>query len=257
MLGALLAMALVMPAAAAPPKPKDAKVFYNDAGAAEIYTEQDYDGSVAEAEAGYKIEEHESLLFIWAQAERQRHNCIEAVELFNAFIATTKDEDMKQNALTAKAKCAEELAEIARKAEEDAAAAAEAAAEEEAAEEADVPPPPPPRPWYRDPVGDVLVGVGGAGILAGGSLLIAAAILDPAKAPIYEDFAARQVLQPKLLLAGGITAGVGVVIAAAGGVRWGLVARKNKRDAAATQARMRVGPWVDGRRAGVVLSGRF
>ena len=47
------------------------------------------------------------------------------------------------------------------------------------------------------------------------------------------------------------------ILMLAGGVRWGLVARKNKRDAAATQARVRVGPWVDGRRAGVVLSGRF
>lgn len=247
-----------MPALAAPPKPKNAKARKHFDRAVELYTEQDYDASVDEAKAGYEIEEHESLLFIWAQAERQRHNCIEAVDLFNEFIEATTDEAMKENALKAKAICAEELAELARKAEEEAAAAAAAAEDEEEQEpEPVVAPPPPPRPWYRDPVGGALVGVGGAGLLAGGSLLVAAAVLDPTKASDYGTFDERRALQPKLLIAGGITAGVGVAIAAAGGVRWALVARKNEREAASPQARVRAAPWIDGRRAGVVLSGRF
>ena len=256
-LGGVLLGLWSLPALAAPPKPKNAKARKHFDRAVELFEAEDYDGAAREAEAGYAIEKHEWVLYIWAQAERKRHNCIESVELYNEFIEMTDNENAKENALKAKALCAEELAELARKAEEEA-----AAAEEEAEDEPDPEPvvtsPSPPRPWYRDPVGGVLVGVGGAGVLAGTSLLIAAAILDPTKASDYGTFDERRALQPRLLIAGGITAGVGVAIGAAGAVRWVLVARKNKQRAqAGGQARLGAAPWIDGRRAGVVLSGRF
>lgn len=250
---------LSLVAHAAPLKPKSSKARGHFDKAVELYKTEDYDGAAAEANAGLAIEEHESLLFILAQAERQRGNCVEAVEIFTKFIGMTQSDDMRQNALTAKALCAEELAEIARKAEEERLAAERAAAE---AAQQDEPPPPtaplpkPERPWYRDPLGGALVGVGGAAVLAGGAVLITAAVLDPDAAGDYGTFDERRRLRPKLLLAGGLTAGIGALIGAGGAVRWALLAKKNK-DTAPASARFELGPWLDRRRAGVVLRARF
>src|SRR5262245_55730294 len=61
---------------AAPLKPKSAKAREHFDKAVELYKVQDYDGSASEAKAGLAIEEHESLVFILAQAERQRGNCM-------------------------------------------------------------------------------------------------------------------------------------------------------------------------------------
>lgn len=250
---------LSLEAHAAPLKPKSSKARQHFDAAVERYNAEDYDGAAAEANAGLAIEEHESLLFILGQAERLRGNCVEAVEIFNRFIDMTQSDDMRQNALTAKALCAEELAEIARQAE------IERRAAEAAAEQADdepppptLPPPEPPQPWYRDPLGGALVGVGGAAVLAGGAVLITAAVLDPSAADDYGTFADRRRLRPKLLLAGGLTAGIGALVGAGGAVRWALLAKKQKQEKAVpADARLRVGPWLDRQNAGVVLTGRF
>jgi hypothetical protein len=248
-------------AAAAPLKPKNAQARKHFETAVELYKAEDFEGAVAEANKGLAIEDHESLLFILAQAERQRGNCVEAVELFTTFIATTQSDDMRQNALTAKALCAEELAELARLAEVAAQQAAAEAEVEPTPPPPEPPPPPPPPPWYRDPLGGALVGVGGAAVLAGGAVLISAVVLDPDDAGDYGTFVERRELQPTLVLAGGITAGVGALLGAGGAVRWALVAKRNRKAAAATAApstaRLGLGPWLDGRRAGVVLTGRF
>jgi hypothetical protein len=243
---------------AAPLKPKSAKARQHFEDAIELYKAEDFDGAAAAANAGLAIEEHESLLFILAQAERQRGNCVAAVEIFTKFVAMTQSDDMRQNALTAKALCAEELAEIARKAEEERLAAEQAAAEAEPEEPPPpvVPPPKPAKPWYRDPLGGALVGGGGAAVLAGSAVLITAAVLDPDAAGTYGTFDERRRLRPTLLLAGGLTAGVGALVAAGGAVRWVLLAKKNK-DTAPASARFELGPWLDRRRTGVMLRARF
>jgi tetratricopeptide (TPR) repeat protein len=245
---------------AAPLKPKSSKARAHFDKAVELYKAEDYDGAASEANAGLAIESHESLYFILAQAERQRGNCVEAVEVFTKFIEVTESDDMRQNALTAKALCAEELAEAARKAELERQAAEEAATEEATADEdtppSTVPSPKPATPWYRDPLGGALVGVGGAAVLAGGAVLITAAVLDPDAAGDYGSFDERRRLRPRLLLAGGLTAGIGALVGAGGAVRWVLLARKNK-DTAPAAARIELGPLVDRRRAGLVIRGRF
>jgi tetratricopeptide (TPR) repeat protein len=259
----IVAVALVgslsLVAYAAPPlRPKSSKARAHFDKAIELYKAEDFDAAAAEANAGLAIEEHESLLFILAQAERQRGNCVEAVEILTKFIDMTQSEDGRQNALSVKALCAEELAEIARKAELERQAAEQAEAEADAEDE---PPPPPPKvepatPWYRDPLGGALVGVGGAAVLAGGAVLISMAVLDPGAASEYGTFEERAQLRPKLRLAGSLTMGIGALVGAGGAVRWVLVAKKNK-DTAPAAARIEFGPWLDRRRAGVVLSGRF
>jgi len=265
-LGARLALVVLvgclsLVAHAAPLKPKSSKARAHFDKAVELYKAQDFDGAATEANAGLAIEEHESLLFILAQAERQRGNCVGAVEIYTKFVEMTENEDMRQNALMAKGQCAEELAQAARKAELERQAAEQAAAEQAAAEQEPppptLPPPEPPRPWYRDPLGGALVGVGGVAVLAGGAVLISAAVLDPDSAGDYGSFDERRQLRPKLLLAGGITAGVGALVGAGGAVRWALLAKKDKQKAASTAARMELGPWLDREHAGVWLKGRF
>lgn len=244
---------------AAPPlKPKNPKARAHYEKAIELYNAEDFDAAAEEANAGLVIEEHETLLFILAQAERQRGNCVEAVEILTKFIEVTQSEDRRQNGLAVKALCAEELAEIARKAELERQAAEEAEAEAEAAAEPTPPPPTtePVRPWYRDPLGGALVGVGGAAVLAGGAVLVTAAVLDPEAASDYGTFDERRQLRPKLLLAGGLTAGIGALVGVGGAVRWVVLAKKNK-DTAPAAARMELGPWLDRERAGVVIRGRF
>jgi hypothetical protein len=262
-LGARLALAAVVASwalvvHAAPLKPKSSKARKHFDKAVELYKTEDYDGAAAEASAGLAIEDHESLLFILAQAERQRGNCVVAVDLYGKFIETTESDGMRQNALAAKELCDEELAELERQAElaRQEAELAAAAEEEPDAEPTQPPPPKPARPWYRDPLGGVLVGVGGAGVLAGGAVLVTAAVLSPGSAPDYGTFDERRQLRPTLLLAGGLTMGVGALVGAGGAVRWAFVAKKNK-GAVPEAARLKVAPWLDPRRTGVVLTGRF
>ncbi len=256
MLGLSLSL-IASTAHAAPPKPKGTKARKQFDTAVQLYTDGDYDGAAVAAKSGYEIEAHESLLFIWAQAERQRGDCAKAVELLERFIETTQIEAMKANAETPLEICREQLAaeQAAREAELEAAREIEPIEEpmEEPVEEPIEPTP--ARPWHRDPLGGVLVGVGGAGVLTGGALLVAAVVLDPDTADDYGSFDRRRQVQPRLFLAGGIAAGVGVLVAGAGALRWGLLARKNKRQAAT--ARVQMAPWLDPARAGVVLSGRF
>ncbi|MCX4244815.1 hypothetical protein [Paraliomyxa miuraensis] len=236
--------------------PKDNVARKHFDAAVELYKAGDYEASIVEAKAGLVLEEHESLLFILAQAERQSGKCIDAVDTFSRFIALTENDDMRQNALTAKAMCAEELAERARLAELVAREAAEQEPEPEP--EPEPPPPPPPKPFYFDPLGDALVGVGGAAVIAGGALLIVSATIHPEDEPLYGDFEKARARQQTMLLAGGITLGAGVLVAAGGAVRWVLVAKKNKKaQTTPAAARVQMGPWLDPRRAGVVLRARF
>jgi tetratricopeptide (TPR) repeat protein len=250
-----------MAAQAAPPKPKNPQARKHFERAVELYKAEDFDAAAAEANRGLELETHEALLFILAQAERQRGNCLEAVEIINRFIEITQSDDARQNALTVKALCAEELAALAKQAEqarlEAEKAAAEAAARQEETKPEPEPEPEPPRPWYRDPLGGALVGVGGAGLLAGAGVLIAAAVLDPDAAADYGTYAERKKQQPTLLLAGGVTAGVGVLVGVGGAVRWVLVAKKAKAAPKPTAARIQLAPWIDRERTGVVITGRF
>lgn len=244
-------------AEAAPSKPKNAKARGHFDRAVELYTAKDYDGAIREAEAGYELEPNEGLLFLWAQAERLNGNCVDAVPLFNSFIEMTTNEDMKQNALQAKGICAEELAASARQ------TGGEGGDEPEPEPEGEpdiypVEPEPTPRgetPWYRDPLGGALVGVGGTSVLVGVALLISAGVLSPDRAPDYGTFVDRLELQPKLLLGGGVLTGVGMAVATAGGVRWWLLSRK--QSSAASQARVFVVPWAGRNGSGVGVTGRF
>ncbi|MEM9453938.1 MAG: hypothetical protein AAGF11_07150 [Myxococcota bacterium] len=249
-------------AAAAPYQPRNGKARKHFNAAIEAYQAQDYDKAVAEANKGLAIEEHESLLFVLAQSERQRGDCVAAVELYSRFVEVTQSEANRENAREAKALCAEELAEEARQAQLQ--AELESQIEElelEPEPEPEPKPEPVSRPWYRDPLGGVLVGVGGVAVLGGGATLLAAAVLVPGRAPDYGEFKRRLDLRPQLLTAGGVTAGVGVLLAAGGALRWGLLARKAKQTpgdtSARVTARVTVAPWLSGPPLGLTLHGRF
>ncbi|MEM7153417.1 MAG: hypothetical protein AAF799_11285 [Myxococcota bacterium] len=255
-LGAALSLAATT-AEAAPSKPKNAKARAHFDRAVEFYTAKDFDGAIREAEAGYELEPNEGLLFLWAQAERQNGNCVEAVPLFNSFIEMTTNEDMKQNALQAKGICAEELAASARATDDGTGEDIGPAPGDDDLDIQPVTPEPTPRddnPWYRDPLGGALVGVGGTSVLVGAALLISAGVLSPDRAPDYGTFVDRLELQPKLLLGGGILTGVGLAVGAAGGVRWWMLSRKSSSD---SQARVFVVPYAGRTGSGVGVTGRF
>ncbi|MCH9686839.1 MAG: hypothetical protein K0V04_35725 [Deltaproteobacteria bacterium] len=260
-LGLLLALVTVSSAMAAPPKPKNKKARAKFDQAVSLYQAGDFDAAAKAAKRGYEIEAQESLLYIWGQAERRRGNCVRAIELYEDFIEIAGSDKARENGRKRKAECEDDLEREAA----EAAAAGGSAEEIEPLEEYDDEDPrgeldeppvtlPPARPWYRDPLGGALVGVGGVAILTGGAVLVAAAVLDPEEATDYGTFDRRRRVRPRLFLAGGITAGLGALIGAAGGVRWGLLARDAKAN---STARVNVSPWLDPARAGIVVRGRF
>jgi hypothetical protein len=52
-----------------------------------LYAEKDFDGAATELEASYKLNNDQTTLFAWAQAERLYGNCDEAKELLSTYVA--------------------------------------------------------------------------------------------------------------------------------------------------------------------------
>ena len=112
------------------------------------------------------------------------------------------------------------------------------------------PPPPDVKPWYKDPLGGVLVGLGGVAVGAGVGLVVGASVEKGKNAANYEEFVERNSRVKKMQIAGAITAGVGGALLIGGVVRWSILgARQN--------ARMRSSAMVLQGGGGVVFSGRF
>src|SRR5688572_23244252 len=52
------------------------------------FTAKEWDAAIAEFRAGYAIDPRPDFLYAWAQAERLRGNCPEAVKLYQEYIAS-------------------------------------------------------------------------------------------------------------------------------------------------------------------------
>ncbi len=93
------------------------------------------------------------------------------------------------------------------------------------------PPPAPPRPWYRDPWGGALVGLGLAGAAAGGVLVGVGFRRADAASNASDDRAFGDEIDDAQTLstAGGAVLGVGGALLIGGVVRWIVVARSTER----------------------------
>jgi hypothetical protein len=270
---ALIAAALVLAcgAATAAPKSRAAKVQF-EAGVA-AYKASDYAGASAAFGKSFALEGDVETLFAWAQAERKQSHCDKASELYVKLLAmklpaanksVVKGQLDECKRIIADEKATEQAA-IKARAAEDARAAADAKAARPPQDDhpiaAPVPEPMPApvlepapatsKPWFEDPLGDTLVGLGVIGVGLGTVMLLSAnsAQHDSASAPNVEAF---KILDDRAKSRGtiGLVAGVGgAALIVAGVVRYAT--RSSSEHATVTG-------WLDGNAGGgLAITGGF
>lgn len=253
------ALCLVLSLALAPGKllddPKAQKLFDE---AQKAFEQKDYATASDKLERAYLIEPAPELLYPWAQAERNLDRCESAIDLYQKFIDTDPGERMVGAAQQNIDRCKETLA--AQQPEEPP-PVPEVGSDDETAPRDDTPPAKPKgeqgqddgaKNIGRDPAGAVLVSLGGVGVIAGAVLLGVASkqakktANDGNEHTTYLDMRKAALTQRNAGIAVMVVGGALIV---AGAIRYGLLARKQKRTD--------VGLWVD-RTGGVVsFSTRF
>ena len=163
-----------------------------------------------------------SLVYGLAQAERFLDNCPRAVELFDRFLLTDPPEEQARAARARRAECTDAPPP-----------------EPERVVQPEPPPPrvvepepepPPPRDDRPIRAGPALVGVG-TGVAVIGAALIGAAFGTAARAPsasTQDEYRERAGRVTPLAAAGWTSLGVGLAVAIAGGIAWGVVKRRRR-----------------------------
>ena len=247
-----LTLAIVLasvPAGAAPKGGEARKLF--DRGVA-AYGKGDYATASTALSESYQREGDVETLFAWAQSERKQGKCASAIPLYETLLAFELPAENAKVVQTQLAECKQLVASTAKPVE---------------------PPPkpvePPPKPveplpkpadvtapapegraWWRDPVGDVLVGSGVVAIGVGAGLLVSArsADLNSAHATSYSDFKSLEDRAHDQGMFGVIAVAAGSGLAIAGVVRY--VMHRDTERAIVTG-------WVAPAGGGVAISGHF
>jgi tetratricopeptide (TPR) repeat protein len=210
------------------------------------YEAGNYAEAVSAFGKAYTLDPQPKTLFAWAQAERKNGNCPAAVKLFKRYLDTNPPERSAKTAKGIVAECA--LAEPTTPPPAD-----------PPPEPEPEPPKPPPKqadrapsgsPWYTDVVGDVLLGVGVAGLAVGGTFFFLSTSSQSAadEATTYGEYADK-IDQAK-------TQRTIAIIALAGGGAFviGAIVKYATRGKGKEPG---VSVWTDGRAGGVVFSGTW
>jgi hypothetical protein len=261
-------LAFACGSATAAPKSKPAKVQFEVGVAA--YKADDYAAASTAFGKSYAIEADVETLFAWAQAERKQGHCDKASDLYVKLLAS------KLPAAN-KAVVRGQLDECKRILDDEAAANAAAAAKAKADADAQakpkptpphvdpeahgqpavVQPPPEPtpraegaKPWYKDALGDTLVG---AGLISGGigvAMLISAHSSEQSSHSAT-DYATFKSLDDKAKSRGKI----GVIAGAAGAAL--IVGGVIRYATRSTEERTTVTGWLDDHTGGFAVAGSF
>ncbi|HWU90330.1 MAG TPA: hypothetical protein VN253_23865 [Kofleriaceae bacterium] len=170
-LAAVAVLALASPAAAAP-KGAPAKAAFDRGVVA--YQKGDFAAAAEALGASFKLEADVETLFAWAQSERQLEHCDKAVELFTKLLGFDLPAENKK---VVQSKIDECKAIIAAQPPKEPVPTEQPKPAEPAqvVQPPPVKPPPPGRsPWWKDPIGDGLVGAGIVGLGAGAFFLVSA-----------------------------------------------------------------------------------
>jgi hypothetical protein len=240
------------PVSAAPKGSEARKLF--DRGVA-AYGKGDYAAASTALSESYKREGDPETLFAWAQSERKQSKCASAIELYETLLAFDLPAENAKVVQTQLAECRQIVASTAKPVEPPPKPV-------EPVEPAPKPIEPLPKPaeatpmtpegraWWRDPVGDVLVGSGVIAIGVGTALLFSArsADMDSAHATSYADFKAIEDRAHDQGMIGviAVTAGGGLAIA-------GVVRYVMHRDS----ERATVTGWLAPAGGGVAISAHF
>jgi tetratricopeptide (TPR) repeat protein len=190
-----------------------------------LYNDGKFEEARAEFETGFRLFPLPLFLFNAAQAARKAGDLKHALELYKQFVAADPQSRQRSEAEQQIAAIASELPPEP-VADQTAAPVPEAKpAPVAAAQPAPTLTSAPRRRWAHDPAGGVLLGVGIAGAVAGATLLgIGGAQMQDANSS-YDSFIAARNAQ-SLVIAGGITLGVGALLAIGAAIRYRVVARR-------------------------------
>jgi hypothetical protein len=278
-------LALACGSATAAPKSKPAKVQF-EAGVA-AYKTNDYAGASTAFGKSFAIEADVETLFAWAQAERKQGHCDKASELYVKLLAgklPAANKTVVQGQLdeckrilddetAAKAAAAKAEANAAANAAAKAAAKTQADADAQAKAQAAKPTPPAPhvdapavvqptpepieptpegpKPWFKDALGDTLVG---AGLISGGigvAMLISGHSAEQSS-HTATDYASFKAFDDKAKSRGK----VGVIAGAAGAALIvGGVIRYATRST--TEEHTTITGWLDSKAGGFAVTGAF
>jgi hypothetical protein len=272
LVAAALAVLVASPAVAAP-KGRAAKAQFDKGVAA--YGKSDYATASLAFGKSYALEVDVETLFAWAQAERKQGHCDKASELYNTLLAAKLPAENKAVVQGQLDECKRILDD-----ERDRESAAERARIDQARahqprDEVHEPPPvapappvspsarvdspsadvtvhagaPAPSPWFKDPAGDTLVGLGLAGVVVGGVMLMSAnsAEADSKTAATYARFKALDDKAKSRGMYGVIATGAGAVLILGGVIRY---ATRSPSPEATT-----VTGWLDGHASGIAITG--
>ncbi|MCY1069829.1 hypothetical protein OV090_34125 [Nannocystis sp. RBIL2] len=187
--------------------------------------------AASELDAAYAIEPHPELLFIRAELRRQLDECEAAVSLYRQFIATSPSEAATQQARDGIAACTP------------------AAPDPLPDPLPEFLPPPERPPWHRDPAGGVLLGFGVAGVVAATALAGAGGwtYQDATQHYLQSDYQQRRGQTIAMQWAAGGAALLGAALLVGAALRYRAVRQRERR----------LGAWLSGQGAGLVVGGRF
>jgi hypothetical protein len=270
-LTALAAIVLAVAPAAAAPKGRAAKAQFDKGVAA--YGKSDFAAAATAFGKSYALEVDVETLFAWAQAERKQGHCDKASELYHQLLATKLPAENKAVVQGQLDECKKILDDDqAREAAAERAAQAradQAHADQPPAVDAPVAPPPIAHasssasvteqatptdrssPWFKDPAGDTLVGLGLAGVVVGGVMLMSAnsAEADSKAAPTYDQFKALDDKAKSRGTIGVIATGAGAALILGGVIRYAT--RSTSAEATTVTG------WLDGHASGIAITGAW
>lgn len=223
----VLALLAPTPLLASPTDAEAARIEL-DAGLA-AYERKEFAEAQAHFERAHGLNPTPESLYAWAQAARGAGDCATAVQLYRRFIDEGATGDSREAAEKNEARCREILAKEPAPAIVEPPATAVAPAP---APVVDTPPdaPPPTRKTKPDAAGIALVSVGSAAVVAGAVCIGVGEALRAEQSDTrdYDRFDELDGKIDGLHIAGGVTLGVGAVLAVVGAVRLGLARRRDR-----------------------------
>jgi hypothetical protein len=236
--GCALAVALVLAAPIVGAAPPTASA--EDIAAANVelteglaaYERKDFAVAQGHFERAHGLHPTPESLYAWAQAARGAGDCETAVVLYRRFIDEGATGDPREAARQNETRCREILAArtVPVPVVEPPSASPPQASSAPVVDATRAEPPPRDRPRRRDAAGIALVSTGAVAVVAGAVSIAVAESLRARQSSTrdYDRFDALDGRIDALHIAGGLTLGVGAVLAVVGGVRLGLARRRDR-----------------------------
>ena len=203
------------------------------AQAQEAIVAEDYEAALSAIDRAYAMDPDPLYLYGRAQAKRLLGRCAEAIDDYQAFleadIPPAAADDARMNIRRCREAEAEREAPPAREPETAPEVSQPVAPKPEPLPQPE-PVPQDDRPWYRDPVAPVLVGIGAAAVVAGAVMygVAVSGLRNPERSMDEADYDAAIAPRQRLGYAGIGVGAAGALLVVGGGLRWGLVRRRDR-----------------------------